>query len=196
MRRLTPALGLTLLAVAATAPSSAASVPASTAAGSCTKSHARSIVNHSAFPRHVRRTMKGFFGGGPVQKRPVATWYDVGQVICSDLTGDGRSDLAVLLRCCTVSTPSPWAIYIRQGRSWRLSYERIGYKTQDLDGGTLAAYTVFHFGLSQAPLGILDESPWYGPQDANCCPSQFVNRVVHWDGARFTTDVGPLTPID
>jgi hypothetical protein len=100
----------------------------------------------------------------------------------------------VLLRCCTVSTPSPWAIYIRQGKSWRLSYERIGYKTENIEGGTLAAYTVFGLRVSGAtqPPSITEQNPWYGPTDANCCPSGYVYRTVAWDGSRFVATTSPV----
>jgi len=66
--------------------------------------------------------------------------------------------MVVLLLCCTVASPSPWAIFkaTSSGR-WALAYSRIT---------TIATRLRVDAGGD-----VEEKAPTYAPSDPTCCPS-------------------------
>jgi len=175
-RRARAAAGAALAAVAC-ALCAAAPAPAAAAAAppACTKAAARNAVLATGFARKVKlRLGRSVFRPGET----VLGLYGVGRVICADVTGDGAGEMIVLLQCCTVSAPSPWAIFQAgsHGR-WALRYSRI--KTVAFDLAVNSAHDVE------------EKMPRYLPSDPNCCPSGYDYVRAHWTGRTFVTLRGP-----
>ncbi len=171
------AAGAALAAVACTL-CAAAPAPAAAAAAAgpaCTKAAARKAVLGTGFARKVKlRLGRSVFRPGET----VLGLYGVGRVICADVTGDGTGEMIVLLQCCTVSAPSPWAIFQAgsYGR-WTLRYSRI--KTVAFDLAVNGAHDVEQ------------KMPHYLPSDPSCCPSGYDYVRAHWTGRAFVTLRGP-----
>ena len=148
-----------------------AASPAGAAAGpACTKAAARKAVLSTGFARRIKTTLGSVFRPG----ESVLGLFDVGQLLCADVTADGRREMIVLLQCCTVSAPSPWAIFKVDARGrWALRYTRIR---------TVA------FRLRVDAAGDVEaKSPHYAPSDPNCCPSSYHYVRAHWTGTAFET---------
>jgi len=97
--------------------------------------------------------------------------FHVGKVICKDLTGDGVNDMSVLFQCCTVSSPSPFAIFKgSRTRGWKLAYNTT---------------RILIFGVSTRGRNIILRSPRYRRTDGNCCPSSFRYYKVTYTKAHF-----------
>jgi hypothetical protein len=148
-----------------------AAPPSPAAAPACTKAAARKAVVSTGWARRIKTRL------GPSVFRPgesVLGLYGVGKLICADVTGDRAREMIVLLQCCTVSSPSPWAIFMATARGrWTLRYSRIK---------TVA------FGLRVDGRGDVEaKMPDYAPSDPNCCPSRFAYVRAHWTGTAFQT---------
>jgi hypothetical protein len=156
------------LCFAAAADAAAGAAPA---ALGCTKAAARKAVVSTGFARKVKARL------GASVFRPgesVLGLFGIGRLLCADVTGDGTREMIVLLQCCTVSSPSPWAIFQAgwQGR-WTLRYSRI--KT-----------VAFRLRVDAAR-DVEAKSPHYAPSDPNCCPSSYDYVRAHWTGRTFVT---------
>jgi hypothetical protein len=148
----------------------AASAPGAAAAPACTKAAARKAVVSTGFARRIKTTLGSVFRPG----ESVLGLYGVGQLLCADVTADGTREMIVLLQCCTVASPSPWAIFKVDARGrWALRYTRIR---------TVA------FRLRVDAAGDVEaKSPRYAPSDPNCCPSSYQYVRAHWTGTAFET---------
>jgi hypothetical protein len=147
---------------------------AATSAPACTKAAARKAVVSTELARRIKaRLGRAVFRPG----ESVLGLYSVGRLICADVTGDGADEMIVLLQCCTVAAPSPWAIFQagRDGR-WTLRYSRIKTVTFRLrvDGNH----------------DVEARMPDYAPSDAHCCPSHLKYIRAHWNGERFVRLLG------
>jgi hypothetical protein len=160
-----------VVAVCALCAAPPATAATARAAPACTKSAARKAVVSTGLARKIRARL-----GPSVVRRGerVLELYSVGLLICADVTGDGTGEMIVLLQCCTVSAPSPWAIFqVGAHGRWALRYTRIKTTT---------------FGLRVDANGDVEaRMPDYAPSDANCCPSSLKYVRAHWTGARFVT---------
>ena len=145
--------------------------PSPAAAPACTQAAARKAIVASGFARKVKATLGASFFGS---NGSVLGLYRVRRPLCADVTGDGTPEMVVLLRCCTVSSPSPWAIFMATSRgSWGLRYSRIRTVVFDL--------------RVDAGADVEAKSPRYAPSDRNCCPSSFDYVRAHWTGTTFVT---------
>jgi hypothetical protein len=140
-------------------------------APACTKAAARMAVVDTGFARNVKARL-----GSSVVRRgeSVLGLFDVGQLLCADVTGDGTREMIVRLQCCTVSSPTPWAIFKATSRGrWALRYSRVktvAFRLRVDAGGDVEA-----------------KMPHYAPSDANCCPSSYDYIRAHWTGTTFET---------
>ena len=161
------AAALTAAVCALCAASPAGAVAATPA---CTKAAARKAVAGTGFARRIKATLGAVFRPG----ESVLGLYGVGQLLCADVTADGRREMVVLLQCCTVASPSPWAIFKVDARGrWALRYTRIR---------TVA------FRLRVDAAGDVEaKSPRYAAADPNCCPSSYQYVRAHWTGSAFET---------
>jgi hypothetical protein len=101
--------------------------------------------------------------------------YSIYKLICRDVTGDGRSEMVLLLQCCTANTPTPWAVFQRKARRWRPIFQVVSRKISVVD-------------LRVNPAGdLVEKLPVYQQGDAMCCPSSYAYRTRHWNGTRFVT---------
>jgi hypothetical protein len=160
------ALTAVVCALCAVSPAGAAA-----AAPACTKAAARKAVVSTGWARRIKTTL------GSSVFRPgesVLGLYGVGQLLCADVTADGTPEMIVLLQCCTVSSPSPWAIFKVNARGhWALRYSRIR--------------TVAFRLRVDAARDVEAKSPHYAPSDPNCCPSSYHYVRAHWTGSAFVT---------
>jgi hypothetical protein len=159
------------LFVAAPGGTSTSTSTGAAAGPACTKAAARKAVVSTGFARRVKARL------GASVFRPgesVLGLFGVGQLLCADITGDSRREMIVLLQCCTVSAPSPWAIFKAGARGrWALRYSRI--KT-----------VAFRLRVDAAR-DVEAKSPHYAPSDPNCCPSSYDYVRAHWTGRTFVT---------
>jgi len=152
-------------------------LPDAAAAAACTRPAARSAVRHSSFGAAIRKKLPGNvkYGAGPL------LGHSIWKLRCADLTGDGRDEMVVALACCTVSTPTPWAIFRRGRGKWHTAFKRVSRKT------TLADLRI------DAARDVVEKLPVYEPGDALCCPSGYSYRVTHWSGSRFVAAPQPAS---
>jgi hypothetical protein len=95
----------------------------------------------------------------------------VDRVICADLTGDGRPELAVTFFSGGTAGDTGWAVFVSSGHGWRVAFRQ------------LRAYKV---GLYARGGDLVEVQPIYRASDPNCCPTGgFAHRSVHWNGRRF-----------
>ena len=103
--------------------------------------------------------------------KPSETYKRPATSLCGDFDGDGQTDRAVLYQCCTVSSPAPWAVLRRRGKTWRVAHARLHDPTFKLEGdGTR----------------LITTEPKYASGDANCCPSRLKVGTLRWTGHAFT----------
>lgn len=165
-----------LLVAALAASAALVAAPTAQAAPACTKAAAKRAVVTTPFAQRIKRGLgRSFLGGGTVMRT-----FVVGRVLCEDVTGDDAAEMVVHLQCCTVSSPSPWAIFVAEGGRWRLAFSRVKVLVFRLDTGS---FSPFADGTSK--LAVEEKIPDYGPNDANCCPSSFEYEYTVWDGQRF-----------
>jgi hypothetical protein len=169
VRRAARTLAAAVLLVAVCALGSAAPAPAT--APACTKAAARKAVVSTELARRIKaRLGRAVFRPG----ESVLGLYSVGRLICADVTGDGADEMIVLLQCCTVAAPSPWAIFKVSPRGrWALRYSRI--KT-----------VAFSLRVDSAR-DVEAKMPDYAPSDPHCCPSAYAYVRAHWTGTAFQT---------
>jgi hypothetical protein len=145
--------------------------PATAASPACTKAAARKAVVDTGFARKVKARL------GTSVFRPGETvlgLFEVGTLLCADVTGDGKREMIVGLECCSVSSPKPWGIFMATPRGrWALRYARVK---------TIA----FRLRVD-AGRDVEAKMPRYAPSDANCCPSSYDYLRAHWTGTAFRT---------
>lgn len=139
----------------------------------CSRVTAAATYRGSDFPALIGRTL------GPVFEDP-ATLFQVDRHFCADLTGDGVQEMVVLLGCCTVSSPRPWAIF-----------------QSTPEGGVRTAFAAVRVSYVQ-PLrlrgtgthsrDVVEKRAILRRADANCCPrGGYRYRFVRWNGSAFYT---------
>jgi hypothetical protein len=107
--------------------------------------------------------------------------FQVYRHFCADLTGDGAPEMVVLLQCCTVSSPRPWAIF-----------------QATPDGGIRVAFTAIRVsyvqplrlrgGTGRKARDVVERRSLLRRTDANCCPSGGTRyRYIRWNGTTFYT---------
>jgi hypothetical protein len=98
-------------------------------------------------------------------------YQGVDRVICADLTGDGKPELAVTFFSGGTAGDTGWAVFVGGSGRWRVALERLdGYKV----------------GLYVRRGELVDSQPVYLKDDPNCCPSGgFDHRGFRWNGHRF-----------
>lgn len=100
------------------------------------------------------------------------TGWALGHFQCVDVTGDGRREMIVELRCCTGGSLSPWAIFRSNANGrWRMAYAQVRDNNRGIrrTGRTVKARIVARY--------------------EGACTSVFRDRVVRWNGSRFTSRV-------
>ena len=153
--RVVRSLAAVVVVLAAVAAGSAA--PARAAA--CTTVQARAAVA-SAKP-HVPS-----LAGGTVPVAPAS----IDQVLCFDLTRDGRMDLAFTVASGGTAGDIAWVALVRTASGWRTAHAQGGYK----------------IGLFRVGGDLVDSQPIYRKNDPNCCPTGgFEHRRWHWNGSRL-----------
>jgi hypothetical protein len=94
------------------------------------------------------------------------------QVICADLTRDGRTDMAVTLASGGTAGDIGFVVFRRLGPGWKVSLVRSGYK----------------LGLYRVDGDLVSSQPVYRTNDSNCCPTGgFDHTRWHWNGTRFVS---------
>jgi hypothetical protein len=123
----------------------------------CTAPAAKAAILASARLAYLRPTLDD--GGG------------VDGLICADVTGDGRRDLAATIFSGGTAGDIAWVVFRANGSHWRLAFRQ------------LHAYKV---GLFLRGHDLVESQPIYEKNDANCCPSGgFAHRRFHWAATRF-----------
>jgi hypothetical protein len=128
---------------------------ARTQRSACTKAAANAAIRASALPADVR----------DLTRQPLA---GVDSIICHDLTGDGRADMAVTLASGGTAGDVAWAAFAHRGAGWRLA------------GSNPSGYKLL---LLRDRRDLVETQPVYRKNDPNCCPTGgFDHRRFHWNG--------------
>jgi hypothetical protein len=91
-------------------------------------------------------------------------------VICSDLTRDGRVDMAVTIASGGTAGDIAFVVFRSTSAGWRIALNRGGYK----------------LGLVRLGGDLVQTQPVYRKNDPNCCPTGgFDHDRWHWDGDSF-----------
>jgi hypothetical protein len=150
--------GLYCCALLAAAVAATAGAPAG-AAASCSRVTAKAAVKQ--VKPHIRSL---------ANTSMLVTPAMVDQVLCFDLTGDGRTDVAVTIASGGTAGDIGWVALARGGSGWKLVHAGSGYK----------------LGLFRLGNDLADSQPIYRKNDPNCCPTGgFDHRRWHWNGARL-----------
>jgi hypothetical protein len=137
------------------------------AAPTCSKSAAHDAIAASAGAQEaIRRT------GNVEPGQDVFDVYGVSRVRCRDLTGDGKREMGVLLRCCTVSSYSPFLIFRPAGSAWEYRYAK-------------SRMTIFK--VSARGRSFVLKEPDYAATDPNCCPSDYRYYRIRYRHGEFRT---------
>lgn len=121
----------------------------------CTKAAANAAIRASTLPADVKDLTRQSLAG-------------VDSMICHDLTGDGRADMAVTLASGGTAGDIAWAAFARKGAGWRLA------------GANPDGYKLL---LERAGRDLVETQPVYRTNDPNCCPTGgFDHRRFHWNG--------------
>jgi len=95
----------------------------------------------------------------------------VDRVICHDLTGDGRVDMAATVFSGGTAGDVAWVLFRRTSSGWSLAFQRL---------------EVYKVGLFLRGTDLVESQPIYGKNDPNCCPTGGFDHIqVHWNGTRF-----------
>jgi hypothetical protein len=91
-------------------------------------------------------------------------------LLCFDVTGDGRGDMAVTLFSGGTAGDVGWLLFVPGESRWRLAGSGTGYKLR----------------LSRSGSDLLAVQPVYRKNDPNCCPTGGFDRTLYrWDGSRL-----------
>jgi len=93
-------------------------------------------------PRSARQIGRGF-------------GYQVLEVECADLTGDGADEMLVELACCTGSALDPWGVFRQEDDEWELLLTQPEHNVSgvEIEGKT-----------------VIERTPTYGPKDPFATP--------------------------
>jgi hypothetical protein len=127
------------------------------AAGLCQPSLAKAQILSLRPLRPLVSTVR--YGGG------------VDTLICRDLTGDGKLDMAFTVFSGGTAGDTAWVVLRQSGEGWRVAFRQLD---------------VYKVGLTRAGRDLVESMPVYRRNDANCCPSGgFDHRRLHWNGRTF-----------
>jgi hypothetical protein len=125
----------------------------------CSKAAADAAIRASTLPADVKALTRQRFAG-------------VDSMICHDLTGDGRADMAVTLASGGTAGDIAWAAFARRGSGWHLVASNAN------------AYKLL---LQRVGHDLVETQPVYRKNDPNCCPTGgFDHRRFHWNGRTLT----------
>ena len=138
----------------------------------CSKAATKAAAERAGLPARMDADarLRSIFG----EDAPSSQLTSIGRSLCADFDGDGDLDRLALYRCCTVSSPAPFAILRKSGASYAIAYSRLN-----------DAVITF----STAGRDLVEREPKYARTDANCCPSRVRERRIHWTGTGFATRV-------
>jgi hypothetical protein len=92
------------------------------------------------------------------------------KVLCFDVTGDGRTAMAVSIFSGGTAGDVGWLLFVPDGVRWRLARSGTGYK----------------LGLFRSGSGLLAVQPVYRKNDPNCCPTGGFDRTLYaWRAGRL-----------
>jgi hypothetical protein len=95
----------------------------------------------------------------------------VDRVLCHDLTGDGKQDMAATIFSGGTAGDTAWVVFRRVGTRWQLAHQELH---------------VYKVALSLMGTDLVESQPVYLANDPNCCPTGgFNHRRFHWNGSRF-----------
>src|SRR3954452_19503699 len=121
----------------------------------CTKAAANAAIRASTLPADVKDLTRQRLAG-------------VDSIICHDLTGDRRADMAVTLASGGTAGDIAWAAFARTGSGWHLA------------GSNATGYKLL---LQRVGRDLVETQPVYRKNDPNCCPTGgFDHRRFHWNG--------------
>jgi hypothetical protein len=121
----------------------------------CSKASANQAIRAAALPADVK----------DLTHQPLA---GVDTLICHDLTGDGRIDMAATLASGGTAGDIAWVAFVRTAAGWRLA-------ASNPDG--------YKLGLVLSGRDLVESRPVYRTKDPNCCPTGgFDHRRLHWNG--------------
>jgi hypothetical protein len=136
-------------------------VPAAAVSLTCSRATAKAVVKSSRLTIPASQSISG--------EAYRISPGDIGGTICIALPG-GKTAMVVTVASGGTAGDIDWAIYVGDGKGWKLSLVRGGYK----------------LGLVRKGADIVETDPIYGKSDPNCCPSGgFAHTQWHWNGSRF-----------
>jgi hypothetical protein len=92
-------------------------------------------------------------------------------LICHDLTGDGKGEMAATIYSGGTAGDIAWAVFRMRGGRWTLALRQL---------------QLYKLVLARAGRDLVETTPVYKRDDPNCCPSGgFDHRRFHWNGVRF-----------
>lgn len=147
--------------------------PASAQLPDCSKATAEGVYERSDLPERIEAAYGSF-------TEDARELFEVNQHFCADLTGDGSPEMVVMVVCCTVSSPRPWAIYqVAPGGGMRVAFAaiRVSY---------VAPLRLR--GAGPNAKDVVERRTILRRRDAGCCPSGGSRyRYIRWNGSAFYT---------
>lgn len=134
---------------------------------------------------------------GPTPNYPQDVVVDTQRVVYGDVTGDGRPESALSVRCnnhdSTAAGDTVDATLVFDGASGRAALIGTLTSSRPRLGEPPNAVTVTRLSPGRAD----GSEQFYGSQDANCCPSGTASVTWTWDGSTFDAPVADVrTPAD
>ena len=86
-------------------------------------------------------------------------------LVCRDLTGDGRADMAVVFACCTSGALTPLLIFLPHGGHWQLSF---------------GAMSPLIWALHAHGRELIEHRPVFSGNVPLCCPSAYHDWSVRY----------------
>ncbi|WP_433030732.1 hypothetical protein [Actinomycetospora sp. CA-053990] len=130
---------------------------------------------------------------GPSANYPQDVHVDVSTVVYGDLTGDGRDEAALPLICnnhdSTAAGTTVVTALLLDGSSGEAALLGALSSSQPRLGEIPNAITVSRL----LPGRVLGDESFYGPEDANCCPSGRASTIWPWTGGALGAPQATIT---